>query len=158
MKKLFFFLFTCCILHPTLQKTYAQDRARTADIATLEQLEFNWLSAEFKRDTVTIARMMDEQFISVGLADISSKQQELDGIYAHITARQQKEYVVDSLFLDSFRVQFFDSTAVVTFFSVTSGRNKGVPFYNRRTRIYDVWMKRAGQWKALSSQVTPVSR
>lgn len=112
--------------------------------------------AEFKMDTATIAAMMNERFVSVGLTTIANKQQELTGIYEKMSRRTTGKHVVDSLYLDDMQVQIFDNTAVVTFIAVTKGKIKDVHFVNRRTRMYDVWIKRNGHWKAISSQVTPI--
>jgi len=70
--------------------------------------------------------------------------------------RKKNEHIVDSLYLEDFKVQQHGNIAIVTFFSVTKGRIEGTPFQNRKTRMYDVWIKNKGQWKAISSQVTPV--
>ena len=130
--------------------------AVSTDVAALQKLEYDWLSAEFKLDTAAIAAMMDDGFISVNTTGIANKQQELDGIYRHISQRSKDGHVVDSLYLDDIRVQVYDNAAVVTFISVTRGRIKDIPFNNRRTRFYDTWIKRNGQWKAVSSQGTPL--
>ena len=122
----------------------------------LKQMEYNWLMAEFKQDTATIAQMMDDNFMSIGPAGISGKQQELAGMYTNMGKRLKAGHVVDSLYLDDVHIRVHDSTAVVTFISVTKGRVGQVPFEDRRTRMYDVWIRRNGQWKAISSQVTPL--
>lgn len=145
-------LFFCAIPKNSL----SQQSIPNKDIETIKKLEYDWLIAEFKQDTATIAAMMDEKFISIGLSGLLNKQEELKGIYDNIGQRLKNNHVVDSLYLDDMQVQIYNTTAVVTFFSVTKGRIKGVPFENRRTRMYDVWIKRKGQWKAVSSQVTPV--
>jgi len=156
--KLISFITICSIFFfcASPKNAVSQKTSSTNDIEKLKKLEYDWLIAEFKRDTASIAAMMDEKFISVGLTGTSNKQQELDGIYENISERMKNNHIVDSLYLDDVRIQIYGNTAVVTFFSVTKGRIKEVPFANRRTRMYDVWIKRKGQWKAISSQVTPV--
>ena len=119
-------------------------------------MEYDWLLAEFKLDTATISGMMDESFISIGTSSISTKQEELNGIYKNISQRINDKHEVDSLYLDNVDINIYGTAAVVTFISVTKGRINSVPFTNRRTRMYDVWIKRKGQWKAVSSQVTPI--
>ena len=134
----------------------SQNRSSNNDIEKLKQLEYAWLMAEFKMDTASIAQMMDEKFMSIGPTSISNKQQELAGMFQHISERLKNGHVVDSLYLDDMHIQLLGNTAVVTFVSVTRGRIKDLPFENRRTRMYDVWIRRNGQWKAVSSQVTPI--
>jgi lactoylglutathione lyase len=126
------------------------------DKELLKKLEYDWLAAEFKRDTAAIAAMMDDRFVSIGTAGISTKQKELDGMFSNISDRIKSKHIVDSLYLDDVQIQIHENTAIVTFVSITKGSIKGQPFKNRRTRIYDVWMKRNGQWKAVSSQITPL--
>ena len=73
----------------------------------LKQMEYNWLMAEFKQDTATIAQMMDDNFMSIGPAGISGKQQELAGMYANMGKRLKAGHVVDSLYLDDVHTSGF---------------------------------------------------
>ncbi|MEO7562138.1 MAG: nuclear transport factor 2 family protein [Ferruginibacter sp.] len=131
--------------------------AGSDDIAILKKMEFDWLAAEFERDTAFISPMIDETFISIEEDGLHDKQQNLKGMYDNITRRLQERHVVDSFYLDDMRIQLYDSAAVVTFYTVTQGRVKDVPFKNKRWRFYDVWVKRNGKWRAVASQGTPVS-
>ncbi len=126
------------------------------DEELLQKMEYDWLIAEFKNDTATIAKMMDEAFVAVGSAKIYSKQQELEGIHRSISQRMKDDHVVDSLYFEDVYIKIHGNTAIVTFISVTKERIKDGPFTNRRTRINDVWIRKNGEWKAISSQVTPV--
>ncbi len=136
-------------------ESVSQDLPVQKDIETLKKMEYDWLMSEFTMDTAAIAAMMDEKFMAIGTT-VSNKQQELDGIFEIMSQRRKDDHVVDSLYLDDMHVKIFDNTAIVTFISVTKGSIKDVPFTNRRTRMYDVWVRRNGQWKAVSSQVTPL--
>ena len=135
---------------------FSQNINSKIETETLKKMEYDWLSAEFKLDTAAISRMMDDSFISINESGISNKQEELNGTYKNIEQRLKNGHIVDSLYLDGFSVKFHAETAIVTFISVTKGKIKGTPFTNRRTRFYDVWIKRNGKWKAASSQVTPL--
>ncbi len=137
-------------------QSISQDINFKKDSATLRNLEFDWLTAEFKLDTATISRMMDDSFISIGDNSISNKQEELDGTYKNISQRIKNDHFVDSLYFDDLQIRIYGNAAVVTYISITKGTIKGVPFNGRRTRIYDVWIKRNDQWKAVSSQITPI--
>ena len=75
-----------------------------------------------------------------------------------MSQRKRNMHVVDSLYFEDWHVAIYGQTAVVTFISVTNGKIKGVAFNERRTRMYDVWIKKQGSWKAVSSQVTPLNR
>jgi hypothetical protein len=70
---------------------------------------------------------------------------------------KKDNHVIDSLYLDDFKVEVYDITAIATYYTVTKGRVKGVPFQNRRTRWYDVWVKRNGEWKWVASQGTSIN-
>jgi hypothetical protein len=147
------------VLFSSLQisvQAFAQPLPNKKDEKILKHMEYDWLMAEFKLDTAAISKMMDESFVSIGTNSISTKQEELDGIYKNISKRIKDNHVVDSLYLDHFHVKIYGTTAVVTFISVTRGRINNIPFSNRRTRMYDVWIKKNGEWKAVSSQVTPI--
>ncbi|MEO5593364.1 MAG: nuclear transport factor 2 family protein [Chitinophagaceae bacterium] len=137
-------------------KSFLPVAASTNDAETIKKLEYDWLIAEFKLDTATISKMMDGTFMSVGPGSISNKQQELDGMYRNISQRLKDNHIVDSLYLDDIHVQLYDNTAVIAFLTVTKGRINDVPFENRKMRFYDVWIKKNGQWKAVSSQGIPV--
>ena len=134
----------------------SQDTHFNKDSTTLRSLEHRWLTAEFRLDTATISQLMDHAFISIGDKAILTKQEELDGILKNISQRLKNNHLVDSLHFDDFVVKIYGNTAIVTFISVTKGTVKGVAFSNRKTRIYDVWIKKEGQWKAVSSQITPI--
>ena len=77
-------------------------------------------------------------------------------VYKNITQRNKNRHVVDSLYFEDWQVKIHGLTAIVTFISVTKGSIKDVPYTNRRTRMYDVWIRKEGTWKAISSQVTPI--
>ena len=122
----------------------------------LFKLEYDWLMAEFAVDTTFISKLMDDSFIAIGPSGTVNKHQELAGIHQKMYDRKLENHIVDSLYFDDFIIKMYENVAVVTFVSVTRGRKNDVSFSNRRTRIYDVWIKRGGSWKAVSSQVTPL--
>jgi hypothetical protein len=122
----------------------------------LKKLEYDAIQAELKLDTAAIAAIMDDRFISINAKSITNKNEELASMYNNISKRLMENHVVDSFYLDKFRVDFFDNTAIVTFYIVSKGRIKEVPFENRRTKFYDVWIKRNNMWRLASIQATPV--
>lgn len=142
-----------CIVSCSSSKDVTKNNL-TAITDQIRQLEHNALVAEFKMDTAAIAAVMDDGFINIDEKKVQNKQQELTGIYNNIKKRMQEGHTIDSFYLDEFRVDLFDNTAVATFFTVTKGQFKGKPYENRRTRFYDVWVKRKGSWKLVSMQAT----
>ncbi len=130
----------------------AQDKN---DKEQLLALEYKWLKAEFSLDTAYLSTLMDDSFMSISASGISNKHEELLDYYNTISQRLK-----DSIFIDSFRlenaiVNLYGNTAVVTFVVHTFRKDKGVPV-QRKTRFYDVWIKRNGKWKAIASQGTRV--
>jgi hypothetical protein len=124
----------------------------------LFDLEYKAIDAEFRLDTGSIAAIMDEGFISINEKEVTTKHEELLGMYDNISKRLKDNHVIDSFYLDQFRVDQFGNTAVVTFFIVTRGQMQNMPFENRRTRFYDVWIKRNGKWKIVSMQATRITK
>ena len=123
----------------------------------IKQLELKAISAEFILDTATIASVMHKNFIAVYPNKLQNKEQEISGIYNGMIKRMKEGETMDSIYLDDFRAQFYNNnkTAIVTFFTVTKGKRKGVPYENQRWRWYDVWVKEKGTWKLVSIQGTP---
>jgi hypothetical protein len=147
-------LMFCLLISQSIEKSFSQNKSSKADIEKLTKLEYDWIVAEFKLDTVLLSSILDESFISIDVAGILDKQQELKEVYGSVIEMRKSEHFIDSLYLDSVHIQLYKKCAVVTFIAVTKGRIKNVPFQNRRTRFYDVWIKKDGNWKAVSSQVT----
>jgi hypothetical protein len=120
---------------------------------TILLLEKNWLDAEFRLDTATIAGFLHPRFISVNGRQISGKQQELTGIYNTISAMRKDGILLDSFRFEDAQVRLYDSTAIATFIVHSYKKDKGRPV-EKLTRFYDVWIRRMGNWKAISSQGT----
>jgi hypothetical protein len=119
-------------------------------------LETKWLEYEFALDTASVAKLLDDCFISISAGDTSNKKMELDGVYKNISAMK-----ADSIFIDSFKIEEpfiikqFDNTAITIFICHTYKTNKG-RHEEKRTKFYDVWRMVNGEWKAISSQATVV--
>lgn len=122
----------------------------------LLSLERKWLEAEFILDTAYISTLIDSTFIGISANRISNKQEELKGMYNNISAMRQDSILLDSLKLEDAVVNVYDNSAVVTFIVHTYKKEKGKST-EKRTRFYDVWIKRDGNWKAVSSQAVVIS-
>ena len=118
-------------------------------------LERKWLEAEFVLDTAYISTLLDSTFIGISANRVSSKQEELKGMYDNMSAMRRDSIFLDSLKLEDSIVNVYDKTAVVTFVVHTYKKEKGRST-EKRTRFYDVWINRNGIWKAVSSQGTPL--
>ena len=127
------------------------------DTAILKQLEHDAIAAEFAMDTAGVSKVMDDQFINVSGNAITSKQAELAFMFKNFEQRKQQNHIIDSFYLDHFRVDYFDNTAIVTFHIVTKGMENNKPYENKRTMFYDVWVKRNGKWKLVSMHATKIN-
>jgi hypothetical protein len=119
-------------------------------------LERKWLEAEFALDTSYISTLIDSSFIGISANRVSNKHEELKGMYDNISAMRKDSVFLDSLKLEDSIVNVYDNTAVVTFIVHTYKKEKGRST-EKRTRFYDVWINRNGEWKAVSSQGTSIT-
>jgi hypothetical protein len=137
--------------NPNLTKEYAN-----SDKKQLLALEYNWLKAEFSLDTAYLSILMDDGFIGITASGTSNKQEELIDYHQTISQRLRDSIIIDSFRLENTIVNLYGTTAVVTFVVHTFRKDKGIPV-ERKTRFYDVWIKRNGKWKAVASQGTKVA-
>lgn len=145
----------CLCIYACRQSHTAKDAANNLKVENTKQqlisLERKWLEYEFALDTASIAKFLDEDFISISATDTSNKQMELEGIYKNISAMRS-----DSIFIDSFKIEDpfiikqFDNTAITIFICHTYKTAKG-KHQEKKTKFYDVWRKENGEWKAMSS-------
>jgi hypothetical protein len=98
---------------------------------------------------------MDSTFIELSKGAIKDKHEVLKTIYSSNIDNARKNIILDSFILEEPVVHLYDNAAVVTFILHTY-RKKGEAAYERRTRFYDVWIKRNAQWKAVTWQATPI--
>ena len=119
-------------------------------------LERKWLEAEFALDTAYLSTLLDRTFIGISADRVANKQEELKSMYDNISAMRRDSVFLDSLKLEDPIVNVYDKTAVVTFIVHTYKKERGKST-EKRTRFYDVWIKRNDKWKAVSSQGTPIT-
>lgn len=118
------FLILAIFVSSCSKKKISPDIENSNDFDAIKRLETEWLEAEFKMDTAKIARMMDHRFMGISGATLSTKQEELNGIFGNIRQRQKEEHFVDSFDLKDFQIKFYNSTAIVTFICVSKGKSK----------------------------------
>lgn len=134
----------------------AQGKNANDDKRKLLRLEYDWLKAEFALDTAFLSSIMDSTFIGISAEGVHNKKEDLLDMYNTIAQRNKDSVFIDSFKLENAIINLYGSAAVVTFIVHTYRKNKGIP-EQRRTRFYDVWIKRNNKWKAVSSQGTRVS-
>ena len=149
-------LFSCT--QADSHKVNATDHQSIVEIKEdLLSLERKWLEAEFVLDTAYVSTLIDSTFIGISANRVSSKKEELKGMYDNISAMRKDSIFLDSLKLEDSIVNVYDNTAVVTFIVHTYKKEKGIST-EKRTRFYDVWINRNGIWKAVSSQGTALTQ
>ena len=98
---------------------------------------------------------MDTSFIELARDKIKNKHEVLKTIHADNIANANNKIVRDSFVLEDPVVHVYDKTAVVTFIMHTYNKKDQIPF-ERRTRFYDVWVKRDNKWMAITWQGSAV--
>ena len=121
----------------------------------LLELEREAITREFQNDTAFLSSIMDSTFIELSKNGIKNKHEVLKSIYQNNKDNQQNNILLDSFLLDDPVIHLYDNAAVVTFVMHTF-RRKVDSLFERRTRFYDVWVKRDDKWKAVTWQASPV--
>lgn len=149
----FLYFLAGCSPAGTDRQAVSKDLSADQTKDSLLLLERKWLEAEFALDTAYISSLLDSTFISISADHISNKQQELKGIYENISAMRKDSIFLDSMKFEEPLVHIYDNTAVTSFIVHTYKKDRGRTT-EKRTRFYDVWIKRGEAWKAISSQGT----
>lgn len=154
MKKLFCFINICLLIGVTAssQNKKVPSSKSTNDIEQIKKLEYNWVKAEDFLDTVELQKILDKTFISIEANGVSNRQEELLGVNETINRFMKEGVLIDSFHLEDMTINLYDNSAVATYIVITKGKNNGVPF-TRKSRFYDVLVKRNGEWKGVASHV-----
>ena len=131
------------------------DNDYAAESTRLLDLEKEAINKEFQNDTAFLSSLMDSTFIELSDGGVKRKHDVLKTIYQDNLDREQKSITLDSFRLEEPVVHLYDKTAVVTFIMHTFRKAKDSAF-ERRTRFYDVWVKRDNEWKAVTWQASAV--
>jgi len=130
-------------------KTEASNSPNEAE--KLLNLEKEAIEREFKNDTTFLSSLMDTTFIELSGDKIKTKHEVLRTIFQDNLNRIKDKILLDSFRLEVPVVHLYDKAAVVTFIIHTFRKKEDSPF-QRRTRFYDVWVRRGTQWKAVTWQ------
>ncbi|RYY71192.1 MAG: nuclear transport factor 2 family protein [Chitinophagaceae bacterium] len=125
------------------------------DAEILLNLEKEGIKREFQNDTAFLSSIMDSTFIEVANDKLKNKHEVLATIYQNNISNLEKKVSLDSFRLEEPIIHVYGNAAVVTFIMHTF-RKKEDSLLQRRTRFYDVWVKRDMQWKAVTWQATPI--
>ena len=119
------------------------DRSRNASYEQeLRDLVRTWDEANVKRDTVTLDRLLANEFAFVGGP---TKLQYL----ASIKSTPADSFIESAVSVDV-EVQIYENTAIVTGLDTIKGKNKGQPYVSRWLYM-DVWMRREGRWQCVKT-------
>lgn len=125
------------------------------DTHKLLSLEREAIQREFQNDTAFLSSVMDTTFIELSKDRIKNKHEVLKTIFQNNIENKEKKISLDSFLLEKPVVHLYENSAVVTFIMHTFNRSNDSAF-ERRTRFYDVWVKRGDQWKAVTWQASSV--
>jgi len=108
---------------------------------TITRLEHDWVTAIVNKDTVTLDRLIADDFSGTTNDQVYSKGDAIEDV---------KTGTHESLDLDNIRVRLFGDTAVVTMGQTEKSRH-GDSDFSGHYLFTDVWAKRNGQWIAVAS-------
>ena len=114
--------------------------AESAD-QVITNLENQWVGAIVKKDTVTIDRLLADDFSGTTDDQIYSKADAIEDV---------KSGTHESLELDNIKVRTFGDTAVVTMGQTEKSRHGDTDFSGHYL-FTDVWARKNGQWIAVAS-------
>jgi hypothetical protein len=139
-----------CFLSCNPESTSSPDGANE-----LLKLEKEAIEKEFQNDTTFLSSIMDTTFIELSGDTIKNKHEVLKTIFQDNLHNLESKISLDSFRLEEPIVHIYGDASVVTFVLHTF-RKKQDSLFERRTRFYDVWIKRGGQWKAVTWQASPL--
>lgn len=108
----------------------------------LRNLVRAWDEAEVKGDTVTLDRLLADEFSYVGGPAKSE-------YLAFVKAKSPETYV-ESAVSTGVEVKVYGDFAVVTGLDTVKGKNKGQAYVSRWLYM-DAWVKRAGRWQCVKT-------
>ncbi len=128
-------------------KTTMHPEQSDGAIRAILQLEEESKQAAIRRDVAFAETTLADNYVAIGpLGTVTSKE-------ATIAARKNSQVRYDSIELSEVVVRVFGSTAVVTGRADVKGKDLGEDF-SGPYRFTRVWVKRNGQWQAVSYQAT----
>ncbi len=139
-----------CLLSCNLKTTSSAD-----EVTKLLDLEKEAIEKEFQNDTTFLSSIMDSTFIELSEDKIKNKHEVLKTIFEDNLHKLENKISLDSFRLEEPIVHVYGNASVVTFILHTF-RKKEDSLFDRRTRFYDVWVKRGNQWKAVTWQASPL--
>src|SRR5688500_24545 len=112
LRELLIRLIICSLtMNPGLDVIAQQNFNLQMEKTNLEELEYNWLKAEFALDTVYLSKLIDQTFMSISANGVKTKHQSLLAMHTTIATRQREGVIVDSFKLEDVQINIYDSSA-----------------------------------------------
>ncbi len=122
---------------------------RDADVARLTKLSNAWDQAIVRKDEAAVAGNMADDFrIIDGRAAIQDKR-------AFVADIVDPKLAIDPYTVEDFEVRVYGDTALLSGRTHMTGRYDGKPF-DSNYRYIDIYVRRGGQWKIVSVQITRI--
>ena len=119
--------------------------------ATIKALEDKWVQAQLKGDSVALASVLADGFVSTGnTGEMRSKTEVVGNLKSGAS-----KFETGKLF--DLRVMVYGDAAVAIGRWQGKGTEKGKPFDDVE-RFTDTWVKQGGQWRCVASQGTLVKK
>ena len=144
----------CMLIGTTLCLSVPDARAwhgpRQDEKRQIEQLEAQWRTAQLAGDTLTLDKMLSEDYVGITMSgEVNTKTQQLNRI-------RNRVFVLTRLDLRDTKVKLLGQVAIVTVLARVEGTNRGVHFAGnfRYTRIYQHLGN--GAWRITNFEATRI--
>ena len=130
-----------CLLAVPASRLQAQ---QDSDKARLQTLEAELMNAYKARQVDSLASLLDDDFV------ITFEDGSVYGKLGYVSYSATPSVKVDLVEMSDLKIRIHGNTAVLTGAYHERGNDKG-RLYDNRDRFTDVWMKKSGQWRLISS-------
>ena len=126
-----------------------QDVAASDVIAQLSAQADAWDKAIVRKDRAAIEQNMSEDFRQIdGAGNVEAKASFVDGLMS-------PDLQIDPYGVEDFDVRVYGDVALLSGRTRMTGRYQGTPFTSHY-RYIDVYVRRQGQWKGVSVQISRI--
>ena len=127
-----------------------QDVAAPDVIAQLSAQADAWDKAIVRKDRTAIEQNMSEDFRQIDVAgNVEAKDSFVDGLMS-------PDLQIDPYVVEDFDVRVYGEVALLSGRTRMTGKHQGTPFTSHY-RYIDVYVRRQGQWKVVSVQISRIS-
>jgi ketosteroid isomerase-like protein len=139
-------MLVCCLIAAT-PAALGADTAGNADRAILKRLSDSWDAAIVRKDQAAVAGNMAEDFRQIdGYGNLETKKSFVAGII-------DAKLTINPYTVEEFEVRLYGDTALLSGRTHMTGTYDGKPFESNY-RYIDIYVRRDGQWKIVSVQIT----